>query len=252
MSDLDVRQSTVFYETWYKTISKLPVKEQLRAYQYIFDYSFYGAEPEEDKTSASLVFSMAKPNLDSAHKRYDTAVENGKKGGRPKTIDDETIRKIVEMRKNGLTQKEVASQLSLSIKSIQRVEQDIRQNHNVNDNVNVNENDNIVRSVARTNSFTDVHSTLADARSAPDGATPDGENTNEDKDTNLDFQCLMSTFSTKDLTRIAIVTYKELRADGQSHQQATDSVVETMMGRMYQCQNADAIIACCEYANSLN
>lgn len=141
----DVRQSTVFYEQWYKTIKGLPLKERDKAYKYIFEYAFYGIEPERDKTTSMsyVIFGMAKPNVDSAQKRYDAATGNGQKGGRPPKVTELVRANILELRKNGMTQKQVASELGLSLKTIQRVEKDISQNHNENVNDNVNENINL-------------------------------------------------------------------------------------------------------------
>lgn len=142
----DVRPSTVFYEQWYQIIKELPLKERDKAYKYIFEYAFYGIEPERDKTTSMsyVVFGMAKPNIDSAQKRYDAATESGQKGGRPKKVTEEVVEKIMELRKNGMTQREVADKLSLSLKTIQRVEKDKSQNHNENVNDNVNDNINNV------------------------------------------------------------------------------------------------------------
>lgn len=143
----DARPSTVFYEQWYKTISAFPIKERDKAYKYIFEYAFYGIEPDvqdKDKTSVSyVVFGMARPNVNSAQKRYDAATDNGKKGGRPKKVTELVRTNIIELRKKGLTQQQVAIELGLSLKTIQRVEKDISQNHNVNVNDNVNDNVNV-------------------------------------------------------------------------------------------------------------
>ena len=176
----DVRPSTVFYEQWYKTINGLPLKERDKAYKYIFEYAFYGIEPEgqdKDKTSvAYVVFGMAKPNVDSAQKRYDEAIENGQKGGRPKKVTELVRTNIIELRKNGLTQKQVASELGLSLKTIQRVEKDISQNHNVNVNVNDNVNDNVnVNSVASDAAYTNQ----APPKDNNSFITPDGVATKE-------------------------------------------------------------------------
>ena len=141
----DARTSTVFYKEWYHILQDFPIRERDKAYKYIFEYAFYGVEPKvKDKTSPSYVaFRMAKPNVDHAQKRYDAATENGQKGGRPKKVTGEVVEKIVELRKNGMTQQQVATELSLSLKTIQRVEKDISQNHNVNVNDNVNDNVNV-------------------------------------------------------------------------------------------------------------
>lgn len=160
----DARPSTVFYEQWYKIIKDLPPKEREKTYKYIFEYAFYGIEPDKDKTTSMsyVVFSMAKPNIDSAQKRYDAASENGHKGGRPKKVTEEVREKIVKLRKNGLTQKEVAIELGLSLKTIQRVEKDISQNHNVNVNDNVNGNVN-VNSVAFNEDNTETASPITES-----------------------------------------------------------------------------------------
>lgn len=175
----DVRASAVFYEQWYQTIKDFAPKERDKAYKYIFEYAFYGIEPEKpngDKTPpmSYVVFKMARPNIDSAQKRYDAAIENGNKGGRPKKVTEEVVKKIVELRKKGLTQQEVADELSLSLKTIQRVEKDISQNHNVNVNVNDNVNENVdvnVKSVASTEVNTETASPTTES-STPAPTTP--------------------------------------------------------------------------------
>lgn len=139
----DVRKSSVFYETWYEAISRLPKKEQLKAYQYILEYSFYHIEPEDDKSLSYTIFIMAQPSIDSAQDRYDTATENGKKGGRPSVVNNETIEKVLQGRKEGKTQKQLAAEIGVSIRTIQRIEKATRQNHNVNVNVNVNDDINV-------------------------------------------------------------------------------------------------------------
>jgi DNA-binding XRE family transcriptional regulator len=173
----DVRASAVFYEQWYQTIKDFAPKERDKAYKYIFEYAFYGIEPEKpngDKTPpmSYVVFKMARPNIDSAQKRYDAAIENGNKGGRPKKVTEEVVKKIVELRKKGLTQTEVALEVGLSLKTIQRVEKDISQNHNVNVNENVNGNDDAnVKGVASTDVNTETASPITES-STPQPPTP--------------------------------------------------------------------------------
>lgn len=136
----EVRQSTVFFESWHSSINMLPTeKEKLKAYRYILNYSFYKELPEEQKSLAYIIFNIAKPSIDSAQKRYDTAVENGKKGGRPKEIDES---KIFELKDSGMTNKAIAEKLGISTKSVSRA-LDKRQNHNVTDTVTVNVNDDV-------------------------------------------------------------------------------------------------------------
>ena len=146
--NFDARPSTVFYEEWYRIMKDLPIKERDKAFKYIFEYAFYGIEPDQpdrDKTPpmSYVVFRMARPNVDSAQNRYDASKENGSKGGRPKKVTPEVGEKISKLRKSGMTQKEVAIELGLSLKTIQRYEKDKSQNHNVNVNDNININDNV-------------------------------------------------------------------------------------------------------------
>lgn len=234
-----VRKSTVFYEQWYKTIKNLPPREREKAYKYIFDYAFYGIEPEDktgdktkrDKTTMSyVVYSMAKPNIDSAKKRYDMATESGQKGGRPKKVTGEILEKIVELRKNGLTQKEVANELSLSLKTIQRVERDISQNHNdnVNDNVNVNENDNSVASVEDNTSGLAVARTVASLQTT--------ETAEE-----VDFQSTLNCFSNKRLKSIIDDKISECITKNYPKETIIESISKEFSGTFYQC-NKDTVI----------
>lgn len=138
-----LRTSSIFYEQWYATIKSLPIEERDKAFQYILDYAFYGKIPEEksdmtkdmtkgDKTICDMsslchtmsyvIFSMAKPIIDSAHKKYDASVENGKQGGRPKKVTKDVIEYVKTMRQKGVSQKEIANELSLSLRTIQRIE----------------------------------------------------------------------------------------------------------------------------------
>ena len=78
--------------------------------------------------------------IDKAKDRYATAVENGKKGGRPKTVDEYKVR---ELKGQGLTNKQIAEELKCSVSSVEKINAKNRKNRkNLNDNVNVNVNDN--------------------------------------------------------------------------------------------------------------
>jgi transcriptional regulator with XRE-family HTH domain len=232
----DVRPSTVFYEQWYTIIKDLPPKEKDKAYKYIFEYAFYGIEPEKDKTTMSyVVFGMAKPNIDSAQKRYDAATENGQKGGRPKKVTEEVREKIVELRKNGMTQKQVASELCLSLKTIQRVEKDISQNHNYNVNVNDNVNDNSVAS-------DDVNTKVADAPTEESKLSSPASG--EAQQTEIDFKNKVG-LSNDSVKRAIDRTIKEINVDGHSYESMINYLVKEFMGAFYQCDK-QAII---EYAN---
>lgn len=74
-----MRESIVFYKSFYDGIRYLPPEEQLKAFYAIFDYAFEGTLPQGE-SPALCAFYMAKPLMDANYKRY----ESGQKGGRPK------------------------------------------------------------------------------------------------------------------------------------------------------------------------
>ena len=118
------RESFVFYRSFYNAIKKMPNEYQLEIYNAIFEYSLEGNENLEMSQVASAMFTLIKPNIDSAINRYDTKVENGKRGGRPK--------KETELKpNNNLTETELKPNANHN------------DNDNVNDNDDVNENDNV-------------------------------------------------------------------------------------------------------------
>lgn len=113
-----MRDSIVFYKSFYEAIQNIPKEEQLKLYNAIFEYSFTEKEPIIDEGIAKAMFILIKPNIDSANARYKASVENGKKGGRPRKETQEKPKQNLE-------------------KTQEKPKQ------NLNDNVNDNVNDNI-------------------------------------------------------------------------------------------------------------
>ena len=112
-----MRDSVVFYKSFWEAIRDLSEEDQLKAYNAIFDYAFDGKEPEGSGI-ASAVFKLVKPQIDANNARY----ENGKKGaeygvlgGRPKKENPKETPK--------------------------KPQENPTQTPNVNVNVNVNDND---------------------------------------------------------------------------------------------------------------
>lgn len=75
-----MRDSVVFYRSFWEAIKKLPDPDKLEALTAIIEYGLNDAEPEMDGVAAAM-FLMAKPQIDANNKRY----QNGTKGGRPIT-----------------------------------------------------------------------------------------------------------------------------------------------------------------------
>ena len=77
-----MKDSFVFYASFYEAIKDLPQEIQLELYTAICKYSLYG-EQSELSVIAKSIFTVIKPNIDKATARYTASIENGKKGGRP-------------------------------------------------------------------------------------------------------------------------------------------------------------------------
>ena len=111
-----MRESFIFYKSFYESIKELDPKDQVQIYNAICEYEFYKKESEM-KGVCKSIFTLIIPQLKANDKRY----ENGKKGGRPKTKtkpnDNQNKTKI----KPNVNENE---------------------NDNVNENVNVNDNEN--------------------------------------------------------------------------------------------------------------
>ena len=78
-----MKESVVFYKSYFEAIQNIPPEEQLKLYNAICQYSFTDSIPELEDGIAKAMFILIKPNIDSANARYTSSVENGKKGGRP-------------------------------------------------------------------------------------------------------------------------------------------------------------------------
>ena len=107
-----MRDSIVFYRSFYEAIKEIPLEEQGVVYNAIYGYALDGIEPELNGI-AKAIFLLVKPQIDANNNRY----ENGKKGGKPKANQNET-------------------------KTEPKPNQDVTETEpNENVNVNVNEND---------------------------------------------------------------------------------------------------------------
>ena len=111
-----MKDSFVFYKSFYDAIKKIPEECQLELYNAILSYSLEGIEPSNLSSIAEAMFILIRPNIDSSQKRYEASVSNGKKGGRPK--------------------KETQEKPS---KNLEETKKEPEQNLNVDDNVDVND-----------------------------------------------------------------------------------------------------------------
>lgn len=115
MSEKTIRDSFVFYRSFFVAISQLPKKYQLDTYQALAKYALDSEETSLNGIS-SAVLELCKPQIDANNRRF----ENGKKGGRKNQTETKT-----EPKQN---QTETKPKPNVNV--------------NVNDNVNVNVNAN--------------------------------------------------------------------------------------------------------------
>ena len=132
-----MRQSTIFYKSFYDSIKLLPKRYQLTFYEDLFDYIFNDVEPAHLTGSSMALFKALQPQIDVNNKRY----ENGCKGGRPKSNQTKTKTKP----NNNQTE----------TKPITKSEPNYNYNHNLNLNENHNHNHNALDSSGGSGGFFD-------------------------------------------------------------------------------------------------
>lgn len=80
MAKKDEKRSFVFYDSFLSAMKHLSDAEFRECVLKIRDYALDGVDEESSSPMVNVIMAMAKPNLDSARKRYIASVENGKKG----------------------------------------------------------------------------------------------------------------------------------------------------------------------------
>ena len=115
------KESFIFYESWYEFIDDLDRED---AKELVYQIYLVGSDKPmdtEDKVIQKLVKSFILPNIKGAKRRYNTAVENGKKskGAPPKTNEaDDNL--IWELHLEGLTYDEIVERMDTYGVSISR------------------------------------------------------------------------------------------------------------------------------------
>lgn len=159
MSEEERNKSFVFYESFQKTLDELPDDKALTFYRAICLYGLYGTVPDFTGLEKA-VWVQIQYSLDVAKTRYNNCVENGKKGGRPKSKNQPAEAENIEENQEKTNEKPRINQEETKRKP--RENQEITKekprenqdetkeetkekpesNLNDNDNVNVNVNDN--------------------------------------------------------------------------------------------------------------
>ena len=111
----------VFYGSWRETLEGFAEdfgKEYAQEALWNLMLSGTAGDMETSKKSIiSWVNGSCMDNINSAKDRYAKAVENGKKGGRPTEVD---TKQIAELKAEGLTHNQIATELGCSTKTVQR------------------------------------------------------------------------------------------------------------------------------------
>ena len=74
------KKSFVMYDSFLSAMKHLNDAEFRECVLRIRDYALEGIDEESQSPYVNIILAMAKPNLDSARRRYMASVENGKKG----------------------------------------------------------------------------------------------------------------------------------------------------------------------------
>jgi hypothetical protein len=126
-----MRESIVFYRSFYEAIKELPAEEFRNAVMAIMEYGLNDSEIDTSGVAKAILI-MAKPQIDKNNKRY----ENGLRGGtKPKQNQNETK---LESNSN-----QTRTKLEPNLNQSGTKAEPKRTNHEPNDNVNDNDNDNV-------------------------------------------------------------------------------------------------------------
>lgn len=137
------KETTVIYKSYFEMMELLLTNDSdwREAMTGLLRYGFDGEIPDSDNPLIKAVYVAALPTLKTAAERYEKAVENGKKGGKPTNIKDEDILKL---KAEGKKNKEIANLYGVTEKAIEKRFTQIRKNNPTNPtNLNVNVYDNL-------------------------------------------------------------------------------------------------------------
>lgn len=143
-----MRDSFVFYSSFFNSINKAPEELRLALFEELCACGLEQKSVSDVEFPYSLFVTQAMASIDCAVKRYDKAVEDGKKGGRPRSWVDRAEAEAIYAETHSWA--EVAEKLNINEKTLRgarwRWKQDDEQsgkngkNLNINSNINFNEN----------------------------------------------------------------------------------------------------------------
>lgn len=107
----------VFYGSWEETLSALPLEQAKELLWQIKEIGIGREINTDDKLLCGIIKGTIMPNIKAAQRKYDIAVENGAKGGRPRLDID--MERVAELKAQGKTNEEIGRALGVSKTTIQ-------------------------------------------------------------------------------------------------------------------------------------
>ena len=142
-----MRDSFIFYKSWWDAVGLLPGEVRGEVLTAIIEYGLTGETNSHQSNTTKAILELIKPQIDANNKRY----ENGKSGGRPKSIKaaGETETEPDHNREETKEKPKGNQTITIGKPKANREETKAEPNVYVNDNVNVYENDNVFSSRTR-------------------------------------------------------------------------------------------------------
>lgn len=177
-----MRDSFVFYNSYYEAISELDEKTQLQIFKAVCEYALNGNTPELTGIPKA-VFALIKPTIDANEKRYN----NGKKGGRPKKTNDSENEKptVLNSETNGYENEKPNVNDNVNV--------NVNENANINENVNENISDKSARSSSQIAEIIDLYHKICTSFSRVTTVSENRKNT---------LKKLMKNFSVGQITEV--------------------------------------------------
>jgi hypothetical protein len=123
----------VCYPSFLDAIEKLPTEELKEQAALALIRCGINGTTEHENLYINMLLTIAAPNIDAAKSRYTIALKNGKKGGRPVTVDKD---KISTMLNEGYSKEDIADTCGCSPDYVRKLNNEINTDTDTNTNTN--------------------------------------------------------------------------------------------------------------------
>lgn len=115
----NAEESFIIYKSWAEMINVAPDNEtMLEMFIALFEYCGTGEDYTGENPFVKMLLAGVRPSDTSAKDRWINSKENGRKGGRPTTVDRDMV---IELRLEGKTQMAIAEELNCSVDSVKKI-----------------------------------------------------------------------------------------------------------------------------------